>query len=364
MAAFGLYASSVCINVFKNNLLIFIISPFPAIIMKYRKFGNTGIELSSLGLGCMSMNHGYGVPDDEESLATLNRSIELGINFWDTADIYANGKNEELVSQVLKPNRSRIFIATKFGFVPGDAGLLSGLNGSPAYLKKAVERSLKRLQTDVIDLYYAHRIDPHVPVEETVAAMAELVKEGKVRYLGLSEASAKSIRKAHAVHPISALQSEYSLLTRDVEKEILPLCRELNISFVPFSPLARGLVTNTLNIRDLAENDFRKSLPRYQAAHENNNRNLVQGFADIAAKAYCTPAQLALAWVLQQGENIIPIPGTKKRKYLQENAASVDVQLSPQHLQDIDDLLLKYPDTGARYGENYQRFVDSGKDDL
>lgn len=329
--------------------------------MKYRKFGNTDIELSALGLGCMSMNHAYGVPDDDESLATLNKALELGINFWDTADIYANGKNEELVSKVLQPNRDKIFIATKFGFVPGDAGLLSSFDGSPAYLKKAVERSLKRLQIEVIDLYYAHRIDPNIPVEETVGAMADLVKEGKVRYLGLSEASAGSIRKAHAVHPISALQSEYSLLTRDVEKEILPLCRELNITFVPFSPLARGLVTNTLNIRELADNDFRKSLPRYQAEYEDNNQQLVRAFADTAAKAGCTPAQLALAWVLQQGDNIIPIPGTKKRKYLQENAASVDVEVSPQQMQDIENLLLKYPDTGARYSENYQKFVDPDK---
>lgn len=329
--------------------------------MKYRKFAGTVIELSALGLGCMSMNHAYGVPDDDESIATLHKALDLGINFWDTADIYANGKNEELVSEVLKPNRDKIFIATKFGFVPGDAGLLSGINGSPDYLKKAVERSLKRLRTDVIDLYYAHRIDPNVPVEETVGAMADLVKEGKVRYLGLSEASAASIRRAHAVHPISALQSEYSLLTRDVEKEILPLCKELNICFVPFSPLARGLVTNTLKIRDLAENDFRRSLPRYQVEYEENNRKLVEGFSGIATQAGCTPAQLALAWVLQQGENIIPIPGTKKRKFLQENAASTDVKLSAQHFQDIETLLLKYPHTGARYGDNYQKFVDTEK---
>ena len=329
--------------------------------MKYRKLGNTAIELSAIGLGCMSMNHAYGIPDDDESLATLNKALELGINFWDTADIYANGKNEELIAKVLKPNRNKVFIATKFGFVPGDAGLLSSLNGSPSYLKGAVERSLRRLQTEVIDLYYAHRIDPKVPVEETVGAMADLVKEGKVRYLGLSEASAVSIRKAHAVHPISALQSEYSLLTREVEKEILPLCRELHISFVPFSPLARGLVTNTLNIRELADNDFRKTLPRYQEQYEHNNRSLAQGFAELASEAGCTPAQLALAWVLQQGEHIIPIPGTKKRKYLEENAGSVNIESSQEILQKIEDLLQKYPDTGERYGENYLKFVDTGE---
>ncbi len=306
----------------------------------------------------MSMNHGYGVPDDEESIATLHKALDLGINFWDTADMYAGGKNEELVAKVLKPNRSKIFIATKFGFVPGATGLLSGFDGSPAYMRTAVEKSLQRLQTDVIDLYYAHRIDPDVPVEEMVGAMAELVQQGKVRCLGLSEASANSIRRAHAVHPIAALQSEYSLLTRDVEAEILPLCKELGISFVPFSPLARGLVTNTLNIHELAEGDFRKSLPRYQEEYEDNNTKLAQGFAQLAAKKGCTPAQLALAWLLMQGENIIPIPGTKKRRYLEENAASVDVVLDKSDLHAIDLLLKEYPNTGARYGENYQKFID------
>jgi aryl-alcohol dehydrogenase-like predicted oxidoreductase len=225
-------------------------------------------------------------------------------------------------------------------------------------MKTAVEASLKRLQTDVIDLYYAHRIDPNVPVEEMVGAMADLVKEGKVKYIGLSEASANSIRRAHAVHPISALQSEYSLLTRDVEAEILPLCKELGISFVPFSPLARGLVTNKLDVSELKDGDFRKSLPRYQQDHAQNNRSLAQGFAEIASTIGCSPAQLALAWVLNQGDNIIPIPGTKKRKYLQENAESVDITLSAQNLVDIEALLKKYPDTGERYNEGNWKFVD------
>jgi aryl-alcohol dehydrogenase-like predicted oxidoreductase len=332
--------------------------------MKYRKLGTTGEELSALGLGCMGMSFAYGPADDKESLATLEKALDLGVNFWDTADMYGNGANEELISKVLVPNRDKIFIATKFGFrfKDGIAGPSSAsgtyFDGSPAWMKVAVEQSLKRLKIDTIDLYYAHRVDPNVPIEETVGAMADLVKEGKVRYLGLSEVSANSLRKAHAVHPISAVQSEYSLLTRDVENGILKTTRELGISLVPYSPLARGLVTNKLNVDTLAIDDFRRTLPRYQSENIDNNNKLIENFAAFAASKNCTPAQLALAWVLAQGEDIIPIPGTKKRNYLEENVGAIEVKLSSADLTVINELINKYPIIGERYSEEAMKMVN------
>lgn len=333
--------------------------------MKYRELGQTGEKLSAIGLGCMGMSFAYGSSDDQLSKDTLHKALDIGINFWDTADMYGNGANEALLANVLQHHREQVFIATKFGFRFKD-GIARPSNsngtfidGSPAWIRLAVENSLKRLKTDVIDLYYAHRIDPNVPVEDTVGAMADLVKAGKVRYLGLSEASVESIRKAHAIHPIVALQSEYSLLSRDVETEVLQTTRELGISFVPYSPLARGLITNVLDVNQLEDGDFRKMLPRYQGDHLKNNQALATAFADFAQQKSATAAQLALAWVLAQGNDIIPIPGTRKISRLQENAGAVDIELSADDLNAIEAIVATYPHIGSRYTEAQLKQVNN-----
>jgi aryl-alcohol dehydrogenase-like predicted oxidoreductase len=330
--------------------------------MKLRELGKTGEYVSVVGLGCMGMSTAYGKADETECLATLRRALELGVNFWDTADVYGNGANEELISRVLRDNRDNVFIATKFGFRTKDGGdTFKGaeiyVDASPKWMREAVEGSLRRLKIDAIDLYYAHRIDPNVPIEETVGAMSKLVKEGKVRYLGLSECTPEDLKKAHAVHPITAVQSEYSLLTRGVESSILPLTKELGITFVPFAPLSRALLTNTLKLDAIDGSDFRSRSPRFGGLHGENNAKLAAAFAGIAEKKGVTPAQLALAWIFAKGDNIIPIPGSKSRAHLDENTGAVSVALTADDVAEIEHLTEQYPNIGPRYGAREEKFV-------
>ncbi|MCW3162530.1 aldo/keto reductase [Chryseobacterium oryctis] len=333
--------------------------------MEFRKLGKTGQGLSAIGLGCMGMSFAYGPSDEQESINTLHKALDLGVNFWDTADMYGNGENEKLISKVLVPNRDKIFIATKFGFrFKGEKASHSAdsgtyFDGSPEWIKKAVDFSLQRLKIEEIDLYYAHRVDKNIPIEETVGVMADLVKAGKVKYLGLSEASPESIRKANKIHPITALQSEYSILTKDVENEILPTIRELGITLVPYSPLARGFFSNINEIQNFANEDFRKTLPRYQAEYLENNRKLAKEINDFAESKGIKGTQLALAWVLNQGNDIIPIPGTKRIKYLEENIAAASIKLSKSDLEIIDSILKKYPNVGERYTEGSMKLVNN-----
>ena len=310
------------------------------------------LKVSDLGLGCMGMSAFYGERDDRESILTMERALEQGITFFDTADMYGVGRNEELVGKALSSRRNDVVIATKFGNEWNAEGKMIGVNGRPEYVKAACEASLRRLGTDHIDLYYQHRVDRNTPIEETVGAMSDLVREGKVRYIGLSEAGPQTIHKAHAIHPITALQTEYSLWSRDVEDDILPTCRELGIGFVAYSPLGRGFLTGDIkSYEDLAEDDFRRISPRFQGDNFNKNLELVSKIQELAATKNCKPSQLALAWLLTQGSDIVPIPGTKRRVYLDENIGALQVNLTPEELRIIDEIAPKGAASGNRYPE-------------
>lgn len=320
--------------------------------MKQRALGSSELTVSALGLGCMGMSEFYGAGDDEESVATIHRALDLGIAFLDTSDMYGRGHNEELVGRAIKDRRDEVVLATKFGIVRTDDPRERGITGRPEYVRQACDASLARLGVDVIDLYYQHRVDRTVPIEETVGAMGELVEAGKVRFLGLSEAAPATIRRAVSVHPIAALQTEYSLWSRDPEDEILPTCRELGIGFVAYSPLGRGFLTGGITrFSDLAEDDFRRFSPRFQGENFDRNLALVDRIKALAGEKGCTPSQLALAWLLAQGEDIVPIPGTKRRRYLEENAAAIDVRLSAEDLTRIAELAPVGVAAGDRYPE-------------
>ena len=329
--------------------------------MEKRVLGRQGLTVSALGLGCMGMSEFYGARDEQESVATIHRALDLGLSFLDTADVYGPHTNEELVGRAIKGKRDKVVLATKFGIVRDPANkMLRGINGKPDYVRAACDASLKRLGVDTIDLYYQHRVDPQTPIEDTVGAMAELVRAGKVRYLGLSEAGSATLRRAMAVHPISALQSEYSLWTRDPEDGVLATCRELGIGFVPYSPLGRGFLTGEIRrFEDLADDDYRRFSPRFQGENFQKNLDLVAQVQAIAKEKGCTAAQLALAWVMAQGKDLVPIPGTKRRKYLEENLAALGVELSAGDLRRIDEVAPAGAAAGPRYPEFMMAFVNA-----